>query len=138
MTEDPRRVRTTRKTYLRAISSWGTWWTLQGKGTSFSRRNMCSPTTGGSSDEILTTGPLRPCLMWDRSGDGPTGPMEPRGPGCPGGPGIPGKPGLPFGPGEPAIKEHLVSPQPGGGRGLWLTVQVPLAAVSLCTLTFAF
>lgn len=40
------------------------------------------------------------------------GPIEPRGPGCPGGPGIPGKPGLPFGPGEPAIKEHLISPQP--------------------------
>lgn len=61
------------------------------------------------AEKILTTGPLRPCLMWDRSGGGPMGPMEPRGPGCPGGPGIPGKPGLPFGPGEPAIKEQLVS-----------------------------
>lgn len=61
------------------------------------------------SDKILTTGPLRPCLMWDRSGDGPMGPIEPLGPGCPGGPGIPGKPGLPFGPGEPGIKEHFIS-----------------------------
>lgn len=72
------------------------------------------------SDKILTTGPLRPCLMWDRSGDGPMGPIEPRGPGCPGGPGIPGKPGLPFGPGEPVIKEELVRSTSHEDKGLWL------------------
>lgn len=47
--------------------------------------------------------------MWERSGDGPMGPIEPRGPGCPGGPGIPGNPGLPFGPGEPVNKEDSIN-----------------------------
>lgn len=54
-----------------------------------------------SSLQYLTIGPRLPCLMWDRSGEGPTGPISPRGPGAPAGPIIPGGPDEPSGPGEP-------------------------------------
>lgn len=50
---------------------------------------------------MRTIGPRRPCLMCERSGDGPMGPMSPRGPGRPGGPICPGGPGEPLGPGLP-------------------------------------
>lgn len=46
----------------------------------------------------LTTGPLGPRLMWDRSGVGPVGPIKPL---EPGGPGRPGSPGGPSGPETP-------------------------------------
>lgn len=49
----------------------------------------------------LTIGPRRPSLMWERSGEGPTGPIRPRGPGGPGDPIIPGGPDEPWSPGDP-------------------------------------
>ncbi len=45
--------------------------------------------------------PRRPCLICDRSGEGPMGPMSPLGPGMPGGPICPGGPEEPLGPGLP-------------------------------------
>lgn len=52
---------------------------------------------------LLTTGPLGPRLMWDRSGVGPMGPIKPLGPGGPGSPNSPVSPGGPSGPGSPKI-----------------------------------
>ncbi len=45
--------------------------------------------------------PRRPCLICDRSGEGPMGPMSPLGPGMPGGPICPEGPEEPLGPGLP-------------------------------------
>lgn len=93
---------------LCSISSWCTWRTLEDKFAFL--KNLVSNMikrllyTLKNGDIILTTGPLLPCLMCERSGDGPIGPMAPLGPGTPGGPGEPGNPGLPFGPAIPGIK----------------------------------
>lgn len=54
----------------------------------------------------LTTGPLGPRLMWNRSGVGPLGPIKPLGPGSPGGP---FNPGGPSGPGPPNTTQRHMS-----------------------------